>query len=379
MNSQEPNRLTGSRFVRMCLSNWFLHLYIFLTIPLMWAQSAALPGGVSLIGWVVLSFTAGMLLPGPFGARLMERHSRKSIFLRALLVAGPLCMWGYAHAFEGWHLCLFYALQGAAYGIAQTALGTTMVNDLLLSCQRSRGDFIYAWAGRIGIPLGLCLGYVLLAAFPLSEARWWALLPCLLAFLVIVPVAVPLKAPVKVSMLSLDRFFLPRSLPLSLTMFAAPWVMGRLAAVYTPGWSLAVSFLCMSIGALVMSVLRHTFDYRPDRRLLVSAGYLWLMAALVLIALGGLPWQYIGYGFVGCGTVLITSCHLKDWVSTAGHCQRGTAQNTYLISWHIAFSLGFVAGCLGCLPGWWPDALLCLATIAFYVLWVYPHTPRIVA
>lgn len=98
-------------------------------------------------------------------------------------------------------------LQGVAYGVSQTALGTTLVNDTLLSRQRNKGDIIYGWAGRIGIPLGLFLGYGLSLGLPVPQAYFWALIPCALSFVLVAQTVVPIKAPVKVPLLTFDRFF----------------------------------------------------------------------------------------------------------------------------------------------------------------------------
>ena len=229
MSVQVHNGLKSSRFINMCVANWFLHIYVYAMIPLLSLQTLGLGSEARWVGWGVLAFAIGMVLPGPFGAYLMERRSRKDVFLKALLLLGPIATLGYVNAYDVCHLLALQLIQGVAFGISQTALGTTLVNDILLSKQRNKGDIIYGWAGRIGIPLGLFLGYVLSHTFPMTYAYWWALIPCAMSFILVAQTPVPIKAPVKVAFVTFDRFFLPSSLPMGLSMFAAPWTLGRIA------------------------------------------------------------------------------------------------------------------------------------------------------
>lgn len=157
MSTQIHNGLTGSRFINMCVANWFLHIYVYAIIPLLTCQVMRMGQSEMWVGFGVLAFAVGMVLLGPFGAHLMERRSRKAIYLKALIVLGPLATVGYIYAADVRLLLGMQLLQGIAYGVSQTALGTTLVNDILLSRHRNKGDIIYGWAGRIGIPLGLFL------------------------------------------------------------------------------------------------------------------------------------------------------------------------------------------------------------------------------
>ena len=245
MSVQVHNGLKSSRFINMCVANWFLHIYVYAMIPLLSLQTLGLGSEARWVGWGVLAFAIGMVLPGPFGAYLMERRSRKDVFLKALLLLGPIATLGYVNAYDVCHLLALQLIQGVAFGISQTALGTTLVNDILLSKQRNKGDLIYGWAGRIGIPLGLFLGYTLSHTFPMTYAYWWALIPCAMSFILVAQTPVPIKAPVKVAFVTFDRFFLPSSLPMGLSMFAAPWTLGRIAGALPmkQNWLFSSSYL----------------------------------------------------------------------------------------------------------------------------------------
>lgn len=373
MAIQVHNGLTGSRFVNMCVANWFLHIYVFATIPLVAAQVAQLQESAHWVGWSVMLFAVGMVLPGPFGAHLMERRSRKEIFLKALLVLGPLATLGYVLATDIRLILAMQLLQGMAFGVSQTALGTTLVNDILLSKQRNKGDIIYGWAGRIGIPLGLFLGYVLSITISLQQSYWWALVPCAFSFVLVAQTTVPIKAPVKVSFVTFDRFFLPSSIPLGLSMFAAPWTLGRIAGMlpHSCNWLLSSAYVCLSLGVLFAFLMQIFIQRRVEQRKLMTLGYLTIIGGLMLISYPNVVLGNIGDILLGCGVGAVSSRHLMDWVTKSAHCQRGTAQNTYMICWRWAFSLGLLCTCFFELQNVWIDIALCAISLLLYVLWTH--------
>lgn len=335
MSTHLRSPLKSSRFINMCVSNWFLHIYVYSLIPLLYAQAKQFGCGAGLVGWAIVAFAIGMILPGPFGAHLMECRSRKEVFLKSLLVLGFLPTLGYVWANEGYQLVLLHALQGVAFGVAQTALGTTLVNDVLASKQRNKGDVIYAWVGRLGIPLGPVVGMLLTYFFGLQQAYWWSLTACFMAFLLVGQTQIPLKAPVKVPLLTFDRFFIPKTLPLSLTLFIAPWMIGRALGLQLSLWFYLVVFA----GFLFLFIARWLAHVFSSSQWVPALGYLLLFSAIVVYCFSD---TLITAFMVGLGASLIASAHLKVWVTSADHCQRGTAQNTYMLSWRIAFSLGFL-------------------------------------
>lgn len=355
----------------MCVSNWFLHLYVYSMIPLLYAQIGEFGADPLSVGWSVVAFAVGMVLPGPFGAHMMERRSRKQVFLKALLLTGLLSTIGYRLATAPWMLIALHGLQGVGFGIAQTALGTTLVNDVLYSRYRNRGDAYYVWAGRLGIPLGLLLGYVWMSFLPIADAWWWSLSPCALSFLLVAQTQVPVKAPVKVALITCDRFFLPKSSQLSLTMFAAPWMMGRVVGNFAGGWVC----LCMAAGVLLVFIAQIVGKQRLRQRMAVTLGYLCIVAAWLLIAYPVPETNYLAYVLVGAGVGAVSSRHLFAWLITADHCQRGTAQSTYMLSWRIAFAFGFLSTSYFAMERIAFDLLLSVVSLLLYLFWVSRKEP----
>lgn len=364
MSVQPSSRLIGSRFINMCLANWFLHLYVFALIPLLWEQVRQFHADPMVVAWAVVAFAIGMILPGPFGAYLMERRSRKQVFLKAMIVIGLLPTFGYVNAQKVEWLIALHGIQGMAFGVAQTALGTTLINDLLLSKERNAGDVFYAWAGRLGVPIGLAVGLVILQFTGLSNAYWWVLMACGMSFLLVAQTPVPLKAPVKVPLITSDRFFLPQSFPLVITMFVAPWTMGRVVGSGVG----VVGCICMTIGTLIAFWGYLQKSRRIKQNCAVSVGYIILFFTITLISIHGKFTTYMALVLLGIGMGAVSSRHLTRWVTMSEHCQRGTSQNSYMLSWRVAFSLGFLCGSLYGMDNVTGDLLLTVVSLLIYWL-----------
>ncbi len=369
MATSVHNKLSGSRFINLCVSNLFLHVFVSSLIPLIASFVAQKQASVEWLGWGALSFAVGMIMPGPIGAHLMERRSRKGVFLKALLVIGPIVVWFLNQVQNVYWIVPLLFVQGVAFGVAQTALGTTLVNDVLLSEYRNKGDLIFGWAGRLGVPLGFFFGSLLTGFLSLNQAYWWSLVPCALSFVLVAQTVVPIKAPVKVSLFTLDRFFLPQSLSLTFSMFAAPWVLGRMIGMLPD----AFTYLSLAIGVLLAFLLQLLIRRRRSQRTLIAWGYFGLLIALLLFYLAPSPASMLitfAALLVGSGVGAVSSRHLMDWITTAQHCQRGTAQNTYMLSWRLAFSLGLLFSTLYGQNHIEVDAVLSLLSFLLYQFWI---------
>lgn len=369
MSSSKSNTFFHENFINLCTANWCLHVYVFSLIPLFFKHAAAIESAPSIVGWAMLLFSLGMLIPGPCGAHLMEKYSRKQVFLNAMVSISiiPTLIFIYLPNAAG--LLLGQAIQGMAFGIAQTALGTTMVNDILQSKTRDRGDVIYAWVGRLGIPIGIFFGYVLTHILPITESFWWSLIPCALAYLLVARTQVPIKAPVNTPLITCDRFILPHSLPLTLSMLAGPWMLGRIVGNFKS----EAFFFPLIFGTVFALLIQYAMQKKNYRNFMVSFSYTLLIGAIALGAYSkGEYSRHIEF-LIGAGVALVSAQHLKDWLSTASHCQRGTAQNTYMISWRIAFSLGFAVSVCFTSVNIGYDLLLCGISLSTYIFWVVPH------
>ena len=194
-----------------------------------------------------------------------------------------------------------------------------------------------------------------------------------MSFILVAQTPVPIKAPVKVDFVTFDRFFLPSSLPMGLSMFAAPWTLGRIAGALPmkQDWLFSSSYLFLSLGVLCAFLTQLFIRRRLGQRTLVSMGYLLVVLGLILVSQLHVVLGYVGDVLLGCGVGAVSSRHLMDWVTKSAHCQRGTAQNTYIILWRWSFSLGLMASCIYGLNNLTIDACLCIASLIFYLFWTH--------
>lgn len=365
MVTQQHSRLQGSRFLCLCCSNWFLNVFIWALVPLMAARTGTVPLYGRGVSFSVLLFAVMMFVPGPCCAWLLEWRSRKTVYLKSLLVMAVLALLGLAGG-PGYQVVAF-ALAGLGYGVAQTALGSTLVNDVLTSPYRNKGDIVYAWAGRLGLPAGLALGTFLPRLMALGHAWLCAFVACAVAFILVAQTPVPVKAPVRMPLFTCDRFILPRTLPLVLSLCSASFVLG--VAVARAGTDLR-ALACLGGGFLAAFLVQLCVRRHVSQLLAMAMGYALVLLGLASSLMPGLPCQAdVAHALLATGAATVISRHLIDWVTQASHCQRGTAQHTCLLFSHLTFGAGFMAAVWCTNLPQWSLAAACVVSFVLYAVW----------
>lgn len=353
-------------FLQMCLANFLVCVHVFMAIPSLfqenWSEEAAVCNG----GWAALAFVAGMYLPGPFNAYIVERFFRQQVCLRViLLLALDDLLLLYVHQPVG--ITLLYGLQGAFFAIIQMALGGTLVNDLNASQNRTISDMIFAWIGRLCIPIGLALGIWMNNYCTISDRVWIAVVPLVVAWLLVSHLSIPFKAPVRVRCFSSDRFWLTKSLPLFLTLLPIAFVQGVIV-----GRGLSVSECLMIAGGSLLAACTQWGVFRnADERAEMVCGIAAIAASLLLFWHDRVGMSEPAFFFLGFGGALSTARFLMYFLKLSGHCQRGTSQNMHLLSWYTGFFFGFFCALQSELPMFlW--VILIAIVLAIYLIWLHP-------
>lgn len=342
MGGSRPAGIWSASLVRMCAANFMLSASCYMLVPLLCGRETYTGGHAMPCGMALAAFFAGMLLPGPFYARLVETCSRKRLFLRAALLLAMTVVLSLYAVPERLRLAVF-PVQGILFGTAQMALGGTLVNDLLASDRRTAAGILYAACGRLAWPAGWMAGLLLPTRFPSHYGLAAAVGGCLLAWILIAPLKVPLKAPLNVPLLSLDRFWQTEAWPL----FLAALPVSVSAGMWMAGLS-ALPSCALLLGGLVLGeVLRQALFRRTDDRLEMTAGLLLIAAGWALPTDGTVPPSLVGQLVFGAGTGISTARLLKCFMSLSGHCRRGTAQNTCLLSWFLGLPAGLLIASAG--------------------------------
>jgi len=318
---------------------------------------------------------------GPTNTHLVEKFTRKGLYLKAVLLLIAL-NFGIFFATSTPVFLLCFGVQGMLFAVAQNALGNTLVNDLMSSEKRTLGDNLYSWYGRLGIPFGWLWGIALLHFnLPTLQTALLAVAPCFIALLLILCVKVPLKAPVHTSFFSLDRYFLPKAWPLFVLALVGAAVEGiilaqalrLLADPIMPALYLAAGFL------IALWLQRIVFVQAVDKAEMI-AGTLLTLAALLMLrhSLDGV--RQVAFLCLGAGIGMMAARLLMYFLKISGHCQRGTVQNTYMLGWRTGFALGFlIAAFEVARPAAFADSSslyvalgLVVAYALFYFFYVHP-------
>ena len=191
-------------FRQICMGGSFLYMSAYMSLPVLFLL-------LKQDAWKLCgAFVIGMLMSGPFNAYLGDTYRRKHVFIAGLL--GMLvAIGGYLYAENLLHYVILAWLHGACLGMASAA-GVTVSIDITVSGKRTRGNELYALMNRIGVLVGIMIGFAIYLKYG------WTSLICvdiafgLIGLLEVFFVYVPFRAPMGVRLINLDRFLLLRAL-----------------------------------------------------------------------------------------------------------------------------------------------------------------------
>lgn len=231
MKTSSTNRLLTTNFIKVCLSNLFLFSSLYLVLPILpfyieYNKYYGIPG------WsLLLFFIAGLILGGPFHNYFIEQKNRKRVCITAiygLLISHLLYLvnGGYSSI-----LMLSATIQGISFGLA-TAANITVAIDVTDSQKRSKGNLIYAWAGRLGMLLSIPTGIVIYLKYGFELTIYTAIVLGALAIFFTAINKIPFRAPIGATPFSLDRFFLPNGWKIILMMVALSFIVGSIFPLF---------------------------------------------------------------------------------------------------------------------------------------------------
>ena len=332
-----------SSFVTILVVNLLTGIAMYgllLTEP--WVLGRYFQENLSVAGAVVSVFGAGIFLFGPFANYWLDRYKRKSVVLWAqffmlLFTVATL------YRLPEWMYIAARFMQGAAYGLFQIVLGATLLIDLTHTKKRTKAAYWYYWVTRFALALGPLAALVLNLYFDWENVIWLPASMLLLSWLLILQLHVPFRTPLEPKCFSLDRFWLPRAKILFFTLVPISFLLGLLLprnyTVYFYGWL---------FGGFILSQAIHYFFFRTrDSRLLMLLGFVALILVYVINLLVPEPDVVPFTGLLaGAGGGLLTSRYLIYFMRVAEHCERGTAQSSYMLGWESGLCLGMLGSSL---------------------------------
>ena len=350
MNSQNTPvhiRLWHRDFWLMAIANFLLTMSVYLLVPTLphWLLTEQKFSPVE-TGVAMASFGFGLFALGMFVSFLVQHYRRNQVCVGAVIAVGALI--GLLYYLNG-QRTLFCDLQmiilqrfalGAAFGLAQMVLTSTLIIDTSESFQRTEANHSAAWFSRFALSLGPMAGLLVERLVSYHVVLLAAMGCAAVVAVLILLVHFPFRAPEDdVPTASLDRFFLPHGFPLFVNLQLIMIAMGILFSTIT-----TELFYGMMMMGFLGALLAQRFVFRnAELKSEVVTGLILITVALLMMLTRTQQIVYFAApAFVGFGLGLIGSRFLLFFIKLSRHCQRGTSQSTFLLGWEsgIAWGLG---------------------------------------
>lgn len=353
MNAQNTSvhiRLWQYEFWLLAISEFLLSMSTCMLLPTLPRWLMADQNLTSMEAGLVMGiYGLGLFSLGAFVSFLIQYYRRNLVCIVSMAALAALMLILYyldslRYQFADWSLLLLLRFtMGAAFGLSQMVLCSTLIIDTCESFQRTEANYASAWFGRLALAIGPVAGLLLLRYTNYGTVFLTAAACSVVSMVLVLMVKFPFRSPEDdISLASLDRFFLPHGFPLMLNLLLITLAFGLLLSL-----PLSESFFAMMLAGLLMAILCWHFMFRDaELKSEVVSGLLLIGAALLmLITRSTMP--VVGYAaplFIGLGMGLIGSRFLLFFIKLSRHCKRGTSQSTFMLGWESGISVGLGLG-----------------------------------
>lgn len=311
-------------------------------------------------------FCLGMCVLAPFCNYWLDTYRRKHIALWSLL--GMLfCTALYMLDLPIYAQILVRLVQGSAYGVFQIALGSTLLLDLTDSKRRTEAAHVYYWFTRMALAFGPLAGSIMMGYWDFRWFVWMAVALLVLAVILLWGLKVPFRAPLEPGLVSLDRFWLARGVLLFIPLFLIMMSFGMWLRL-----DLDYSFYVLLLVGLMLALGMHGLFFREKMQTEIFFGLTSLLVSYAMYALCSdeLYVQAAAVG-IGMGIGWTASRFLLAYIRICQHCERGTAQTSYLLGWDAGLAFGCFVGYMQHVPERIPVMALATVGVAAVYYWAY--------
>ena len=231
---------------------------------------------------------------------------------------------------------------GAAFGVAQMILSSTLIIDTCESFQRTEANHSASWFSRFALSIGPLTGLIVDRLAGFSNVLLVTIGCSLAAIIFILLVHFPFRTPEEnVRVVSLDRFFLPQGWPLTINLIIVTFIMGLLLST-----THSELFYGMVMVGFMAALVAQRFVFRDaDIESEVITGLVLIsVALLMMLTRQQTIVSFAAPMFIGFGLGIIGSRFLLFFIKLSRHCQRGTAQSTFFLAWECGLALGVGTG-----------------------------------
>lgn len=353
MNAQNASvhiRLWQYEFWLLAISEFLLSMSTCMLLPTLPRWLMADQNLTSMEAGLVMGiYGLGLFSLGAFVSFLIQYFRRNLVCIVSMAALTALMLMLYyldslRCQFADWSLLLLLRFtMGAAFGLSQMVLCSTLIIDTCESFQRTEANYASAWFGRLALAIGPIAGLLLLRYANYGTVFLTAAACSVVSMVLVLMVKFPFRSPEDdISLASLDRFFLPHGFPLMLNLLLITLAFGLLLSL-----PLSESFFVMMLAGLFMAILCWHFVFRDaELKSEVVSGLLLIGAALLMLITRS-TMSVVGYAapmFIGLGMGLIGSRFLLFFIKLSRHCKRGTSQSTFMLGWESGISVGIGLG-----------------------------------
>lgn len=343
-------KLWHKDFWLMALANLLLTVSVYIQIPLLpiWMiKDAGFSPDIVAVSLGI--FGLGVFSLGFFCSYLVQKYRRNLVCVKAIWVI-VLCSCvlyylqrGHIFQIEGYILIpALRFIQGAAFGLAQMILSSTLIIDTCESFQRTEANHSSAWFSRLALSIGPLASIFLISVFDVSIITLISAVLCLLSTLLILLVKFPFRAPEDVIYkFSLDRFFLPQGKWLFINLSFVAIVVGLFLSIQN-----SCVFYIMLMAGFILAMLSQRFVFvNAELKSEIVTGLILMISSCLMHFSGDInAIRLISPTLLGCGIGIIGARFLLFFLKLSLHCQRGTSQSTFFLSWEFGISVGIFLG-----------------------------------
>jgi Arabinose efflux permease len=302
-------------------------------------------------GIVLALFAGAMFLVGPFYSYIIDSYKRKNVCMFSFLAVIAIVA-GYSVIGSLMWMAVLRIIQGALFGIT-TATSSTVAIDITPTTRRSQGNINFNWAGRLGMAFGPMIGLLLYSYSDLNTVLYASIFSGVAGFLCMAMINVPFRAPIGAKAFSTDRFLLSRGWVAAGNLVLISIIFGMLIStinVYAATVNLQHEtirfFGTVGIGFILAMIANRIVFVEADFRARIVSGLILIIVALLLLNTHYQETSLLTSGvLIGLGFGLAASDFLVMFVNLSEHCQRGTANTTYLLAWEVGVGIGVALGC----------------------------------
>ncbi|RRC97857.1 MFS transporter [Prevotella sp. OH937_COT-195] len=379
-------RLWHKGFWALAFSNLLLAMSVFMFIPVMpsWLE-VRMGFDVVQIAVLFALHGVGIYLLGPLCSMLVERYRRNKVCAFAI-------SWTALTNISIFYLCKvhpeFFSLTdtstmfvimsvlqvvvSAMYGLSQMSLSGTLIIDVCESCQRTEANHSAAWFGRFGLVLGPVVGIVVDLLLGRDMVFLFSSAFSIVAISLVLMTNFPFRAPGEnIKTFCTDRFFLTNGKWLFANLFLIMVVAGSIIVHYND----VISYLLM-LGGFFIALLSQKFVFaNAELKSEILSALVLFIAALLIMIFRGMQMAALSSAFlIGIGVGVAGARFLLFFIKLSRHCQRGTSQSSFFLTWQSGLAFGAALGLLFGKGSTGYVAALCLAVAALLMYHLFTHT-----